>query len=158
RRSVCPRGQNRARAVPTRRGLSNDFAHRTFSCFMSAPPNAESLLKGAEVGNLDAKMSRSTNDRSVAWDGIDPNLCPERTGHKSYEVRKYRQDGFPDPAICPVLFLCPVRGGIPLAYRDDAPVFPFRDYLVDRGVVLPGGAVVVLVEPDFLSAELSSRH
>src|SRR5215467_8825785 len=117
-----------------------------------------SAQQDAEVENFDAKISRSTNNSSVAWDGIDPNLCPEKTGHKSDEIRKYRQDGFFDPAVCPVLFLCPVRRGIPLAHRDDAPVFPFRDNLVDWSVVLPGGAVAVLVEPDFLSAELSSRH
>src|SRR5262245_35387171 len=115
-------------------------------------------MSGCRRGGVDAKISRSTNDRSVAWDGIDPNLCPERTGHKSDEVRKHRQDGFFDSAICPVLFLRLVRGGIPLAYRDDASVFPFRDYLMDRSVALPGGVVAVLVEPDFLSAELSSRH
>src|SRR5215813_5910353 len=82
---------------------------------------------------------------------------PRRQGIK---VMKFgnRQDRFLDPAICPVLFLCPVRRGIPLAYCDDAPVFPFRDNLVDGSVVLRGGAFAVLVEPDFLSAELSSRH
>src|SRR5215467_14009375 len=45
-----------------------------------------------------------------------------------------------------------------LAYCDDAPVFPFRDHRMDWSVVLPSGAFAVLVEPDFLSAELSSRH
>src|SRR5262249_33840180 len=112
----------------------------------------------ARYENFDGKIFRSPDDRSVAWDGIDPNLCLEKTGHRSDEIRSYRQNGFLDPAICPVLFLCPVRRGIPLADCDDAPVFPFRDNLVDRSVVLPGGAVAVLVEPDFLSAELSSRQ
>src|SRR5262249_1789624 len=37
--------------------------------------------------NLDAKISRSTQNRSVGWDGIDQNLCPEKTGHKSDEIR-----------------------------------------------------------------------
>src|SRR5262245_28694561 len=36
--------------------------------------------------------------------------------------------------------------------------FHSENNLVDRSVVLPGGAVAVLVEPNFLSAELSSRH
>src|SRR5215510_8149152 len=79
----------------------------------------------ARYENFDGKIFRSPDDRSVAWDGIDPNLCLEKTGHRSDEIRSYRQDGFLDPAICPVLFLCPVRRGIPLADCDDAPVFPF---------------------------------
>src|SRR5262245_24983111 len=33
---------------------------------------------GEEVESFDAKISRSTNNRSVAWDGIDPNRCPEK--------------------------------------------------------------------------------
>src|SRR5262245_35482188 len=62
----------------------------------------------ARYENFDGKIFRSPDDRSVAWDGIDPNLCLEKTGHRSDEIRSYRQNGFLDPAICPVLFLCPV--------------------------------------------------
>src|SRR5262249_14258372 len=33
------------------------------------------------IRELDAKIFRSPDDRSVAWDGIDSNLCLEKTGH-----------------------------------------------------------------------------
>src|SRR5215472_8879905 len=81
-----------------------------------------------------------------------------RQGIKAMKFGKIDKTDFLIPAICPVLFLCPVRRGILLAYCDDEPVFPFRNNLVDGSAVLPGGAFAGLVESDFLSAELSSRH
>src|SRR5262249_21302951 len=101
-----------------------------------------SAQQDAEVENFDAKISRSTNNRCVAWDGVDPNLCPEKTGHKSDEIRQHRQDGFLNPVIRPVLFLYPVCRSIPLAYCDDAPVFPFRDSLVAFAIILIGESFI----------------
>src|SRR5262249_52338510 len=46
--------------------------------------NTECL--GEEVENFDARISRSSNNRSVAWDGIDPNLSGEVEGSGYFEL------------------------------------------------------------------------
>jgi hypothetical protein len=58
---------------------------------------------------------KDADDRSVAGNGFDPGLSAETTGNQSDEVREHRQDGFPDSALCILLFLCPVRRCLRLA-------------------------------------------
>jgi hypothetical protein len=70
---------------------------------------------GANVEDSDAKISWRSDDRSLAGHGFDPGLSAERPGDQSDEVREHRQDGFPDSAFCPLLFLFPVRRCVRLA-------------------------------------------
>src|SRR6266853_6316211 len=108
--------------------------------------------------NSRAKISRSPDNYSIAGDGVDTCLSLERTRNKGPQVREYRQNGFRDHPIRLLLLLSHLRRCIQLAYRQRARIFPIRYSRVGRRVVLPCGAVIDVVEPDFVSAKLSYWH
>src|SRR5262245_11604642 len=104
----------------------------------------------ANEDDSDAKISWSPHDRSLAGNGFDPGLSAETPRDQSDEVGEHRQDRSPASAVCPLLFLCPVRRRVRLAQYRRASIFPFRGRGMGRSAALPRRPLSFLMEPDFL--------
>src|SRR5690606_23812853 len=78
------------------------------------------------IGGSHARILRRADSRADVGDGVDPHRHAAPGGGAGHEIRRDGQKGFPDPALCLLLFLPCVCRRVRLAGRRHPDVLRIR--------------------------------